>query len=695
MKMAEKMDRHLPKKSDVYARKEDIQTLFLHLLERNAQEPEIAHFMDEKCLLREVIETILTSGEYADRQSQKEQYLEELLADRMLKKSDIEQIYPLLLKREALEEEKDIWLKKNISFREFVKSVSNSEEYSDLLEQQSRKEQEAEQNIHELEKAAQRIRELEEHVHAAEQEAGKYAVELQCTKNDVEALFSSILHRTASENETALFVDNGTSIRELLHAILSSEEYKTLHQINDRENADALWISELYLAVLGREPSKNEMQIYLDRHASRTEVLQSIIKSDELKEHLKISERSKKMIKYDADVALKSEFMDLLLGRPMRDYESDLFGRQKIGEFVETVLDSDERIIYEKSYITSDMISNTYGAATYHVMWDKPVMFTCIYNALYKDVITAELRKNRAGIWKVQYEFLKYFPQEGTFLDIGANIGVMSCFYCSKGWDGYAIEASERNVECIRRAKDLNDLPLEIGQFAVSDQTQILRFLENGPWGAIENGISDCLDEIQDKAFEELTYREVQAFALDDWEKTKFSVPKQVSFIKMDIEGSEIAALHGMKNFLKKYGFPVVYCESNGESLFHFGNTTEDLREAFMKSGYHRYRWTNEQLFLCDKKYFQVNYCMDFLFIHDMPDFLYGFVTEEKQEEVHTADIVKLLKSEIFGEKVHACSELRNFREFLADQEICQMLRNFKNGSNKVLRGALEWFDSK
>ena len=162
----------------------------------------------------------------------------------------------------------------------------------------------------------------------------------------------------------------------------------------------------------------------------------------------------------------------------------------------------------------------------------------------------------------------------------------------------------------------------------------------------------------------------------------------------LDIEGSEIAALRGMKKFLKRYSFPIIYCESNGESLFHFGYTTEDLRKEFMDLGYHRYRWIDDTLILCDEVQFQLNYCMDFLYIHDMPDFLSGFVTGEKKKAVQADEIIELLKSDIFGEQVHACSELRNFRKYLSDKEIVRILQEYKNGRNQVLKEALGWFDS-
>ncbi len=694
MKLAERTGRHIPKRAEVYARKEDIQQLFLHLLERNAAEEEEELFVNAKCFLREVIETILTSEEYQSYKIGKKEYLntleqkqtelESLAAERLLQEEDVRQLYAILLKREAQKVETDSWVKEKITLREFLNRVCNSDEYLLLQDKQKRKEERDTQKILELENARQ----------VAEQKAEQYAVELKCTQSDVETLFFSILHRNASDQEKSLFVANQMSVRELIQAVLSSEEYHIYNLPEEKKCADTADIQDLYQLILGREPSENEVQLYFNHHATKADILQSLADSDELKKHLESAKRSKKMKKYDTDLVLKSDLIEAILGRPMRNYEIQIFGKQKIGDFVEDLLKSSEREHFEDVFMVDHVYEDKYGAVTYNVKWEEPAMFTCIYNGMFKDIITTELRKGRPGVWREQYEFLRFFPGEGTFIDIGANIGVLSCLYCSKGWNGYAIEASERNVMCIKKSKNFNNLKLEIGEFAVSDKTQVLRFLENGPWGTVENAISDCVSEIQDIAYDDFTYREVQAYALDEWEMTNLTVPERVTYIKMDIEGSEIAALRGMKKFLKRYSFPIIYCESNGESLFHFGYTTEDLRKEFMDLGYHRYRWIDDTLILCDEVQFQLNYCMDFLYIHDMPDFLSGFVTGEKKKAVRADEIVELLKSDIFGEQVHACSELRNFRKYLSDKEIVRILQEYKNGRNQVLKEALGWFDS-
>ena len=471
--------------------------------------------------------------------------------------------------------------------------------------------------------------------------------------------------------------------------LISSEEYQPKKQINTYEECASIDdINNLYKKLLNRELVSEEKELWRERDVSKSEIVFTILNSEEFEaRRIKEDEFEEENL-----LEIKSDLMELFLGRPIRDYERELFQNVKLSDFVIEILKSEERKEYRKACIKQEIYEEGFGAMTYKINWKSPTNFTCVYNESFRDVVTTEVRKGRTGIWKAQHQLLKYFPENGTFIDMGANIGVMSCMYESKGWNGYAIEASKKNADCIRKAVVLNDLNIEVGNFAISNETKMLRFLENGPWGWIENEVSVLEGEPEDKAFADVKYNDVQAYALDDWGVTGFSEPDKITFIKMDIEGSEILALRGMYKFLQKYDYPVIFCESNGESQFNFGFTTEELRKEFLKLGYHRYEWENGKLILCDKKKFQLIYSTDFLFIKHMPEYLKTFIEDEKIEHVTSQQILRLLTDGSKAEKIHVCSELKDFLDYLDDEAIVECLDKYSKVHDKVLNKATEWF---
>ena len=507
----------------------------------------------------------------------------------------------------------------------------------------------------------------------------------------IEEVYQELLGRGLSPEEKNLY-PKGTDETVLLKSILKSEEFVSRLQFlsNGYVESNGRTEKELLMeSMLGRPMRESEHALF-DK-IPLAEYIHILLTSDE-RASVEVKKRSTRII--ENSIELKSSLMDFLIGRPIRDYEKELFQEQDIGEFVVDILDSSERASYTKELVPEDIIEPRFGATTYKVRWGKPATFTCVYNGLFQDSITEEIRRGRCGAWKEQYSFLRYFPDQGIFLDLGANVGLISCMLESRGWRGYAVEASPQNVRCLLKAIKLNDLAIEVGAFAVSDRSGTVRFLENGPWGQLETSFSNLEENICDKAYSGVSFVEIPSYALDDWELTGLSIPDEITYMKMDIEGSEIAAIQGMKKFLKKYGYPVIFCESNGEAQFYFGHTTEELRLEFEKIGLKRYRWENNRLIPCEKKEFQRHYCIDFLFMKEIPDYLCPYlVRSARRDDIDTQKrILEMLTTGIRAEKIHASSELKDFPEYLKNKEIYSALLGIKSGNDEILRKALAWF---
>lgn len=567
---------------------------------------------------------------------------------------EIEALYQYILERNATADEVEFYQKQKAKINDVLSAIYNSEEYDNLKENRFG-----------------RILSVDE----------------------INQVYVQFLDRKLSAEEEMFFLNHEIREPALMCNIMQSKEYEEKLEKKQGRSLTFGEVSEYYRILLGREMSDDEKTFFENNRVLEYRTVAGIVNSEEFRVRLETMVTETSRASHNREMDVKSELMDLLLGRPIRDYEKVLFKDIAVRNLVQELLDSRERQEYLARVVKDEVYTHKYAATTYKINWKKPAIFTCVYDCAYKDVVTEEVRKCRDGIWQDQYSLLKHFPNEGTFVDIGANIGVISCMIESKGWKGYSIEASPRNCECIRKAKTLNDLNIEIGEFAVSDQTQKLRFLENGPWGLIENNISKLENDIHDKAFDEVKYNDVQAYALNDWELTGLSKPKEITYIKMDIEGSEIAAITGMDELLMEYSYPIVFCESNGESQFHFGHTTEDLHKAFAKLGYHRYRWENGCLIQSDKKRFQKIYSTDYVFIKNMPEYLKELVRPEEDEGDDTERIIAMLCEGSFGEKVHVCSELKDYREYLSNATIKNKLMEYCKGSDATLKEATLWLE--
>ena len=107
---------------------------------------------------------------------------------------------------------------------------------------------------------------------------------------------------------------------------------------------------------------------------------------------------------------------------------------------------------------------------------------------------------------------------------------------------------------------------------AVADRGGAVGFIPAGPFGYVvaESSPVGGLD--------------VRSVAVDDlldevgWDG--------VDFIKMDVEGSEVAALIGMARLLRRSDAPPLLVESNGHTLAPFGETPCSLKATLVAYGY-------------------------------------------------------------------------------------------------------------
>jgi FkbM family methyltransferase len=213
-------------------------------------------------------------------------------------------------------------------------------------------------------------------------------------------------------------------------------------------------------------------------------------------------------------------------------------------------------------------------------------------------------------------------------LDLGAHLGTFSLAVAARGHRVVAVEASPRNAEFLRasaRANGFNDIL--VVQVAVSDEPSTVRFRHEGAWGQIAEGWSPGLVEVPARTVSAVL-REHDVGRID--------------FVKLDVEGSEIAAVHGMRDLLGGTDAPPVVYESNAHTLRMFGATPEDLIADFTALGYVSHLIGDGDLMPVGPESFQPDTCVDYLAVKGEVVPPAGWKARRSRTERELAQVVAL-----------------------------------------------------
>ena len=171
------------------------------------------------------------------------------------------------------------------------------------------------------------------------------------------------------------------------------------------------------------------------------------------------------------------------------------------------------------------------------------------------------------------------------FLDVGANLGYFSIIagVAVPGCEIVAIEPNPKMANLLKKSKTRNPTSpemtiLEIALSAESGWLPLICAEENS--GLSHLGPRDGSNENPGDS----TFVKVRVEVWDEWAPLN-GWDKEVSIIKMDIEGAEMDALRGMKSWLAKWR-PAIVVEANNENLERFGSSRIELEKFFEQLGY-------------------------------------------------------------------------------------------------------------
>jgi FkbM family methyltransferase len=178
---------------------------------------------------------------------------------------------------------------------------------------------------------------------------------------------------------------------------------------------------------------------------------------------------------------------------------------------------------------------------------------------------------------------LAFAPPDAVVVDLGAHFGTFALAAAANGHRVIAVEASPRNVELLGESAHANGLEdaITIVSAAVSNRSGTVRFRQAGAWGQVTDSWSaGDIVEVPARTVTEILAGLAVA---------------RVDVVKMDVEGSELAAIEGMADLLARANAPAVVYENNAHTLRMFGATPEQLVGALADFGYKSYLIDREE----------------------------------------------------------------------------------------------------
>ncbi len=176
----------------------------------------------------------------------------------------------------------------------------------------------------------------------------------------------------------------------------------------------------------------------------------------------------------------------------------------------------------------------------------------------------------------VQRAFLELVRPGSRVLDLGCHLGTFSLAAAAVGACVLAVDAAPGHVNLLRRAARRNGFnELKVVHAAIADGgcSDAVPFLVRSIHGHVDPSGRSSNETIQ-----------VPAASVDQLLETVGW--DGVDVVKMDIEGSEMSALRGMKDLLAQGARPNMVLESNAAMLELFDSSVVELRTVLADLGY-------------------------------------------------------------------------------------------------------------
>lgn len=173
-------------------------------------------------------------------------------------------------------------------------------------------------------------------------------------------------------------------------------------------------------------------------------------------------------------------------------------------------------------------------------------------------------------------DLLGALEPDDVFWDVGANVGVYTCFVASRLSEGRAVafEPHSGNAERLQENLGLNDLEADVRRVALSDSDGDVELTLGEEGAGTNHRLSNMSTDTETIP--------VEAVRGDHLVRNK-----QVSrptVVKIDVEGAELRVIRGMEEALSNPDCRLVYCEVH-KNLQDYSGSHEELSRVLMEAG--------------------------------------------------------------------------------------------------------------
>jgi len=166
--------------------------------------------------------------------------------------------------------------------------------------------------------------------------------------------------------------------------------------------------------------------------------------------------------------------------------------------------------------------------------------------------------------------------------------------------------------------------------------------------------------------------------------------------VKIDVEGSEVAAIQGMADLLSRSDGPVLLYESNAHALPRFGQTPASRQAVLQRFGYSSYIVEPGQLIPTLADELRPECVVNCLAVKDQPPTLAGWpITAPRSLDDTILKIVSESRSPRAHDRAYLARILAEANvTILSDPRVRHVLRLLYNDADEAVRAGAAWFRS-